>query len=210
MGFVDRILGRKHDLDEDRTPSTATSAPAKPADERAVAEYERLLRTAPPDTIEKVHVEAFSKLTPAQLDILYDRFTANASTAEDRPADAQPATLAKTATQVEQKKPGTLQRVMGDDASSGTLNTYVGLSILDTVIWYSIASTLWTGFAYGDGAGDGGGNDGGDGNGNDNGGSDGGTNADASGGGYDASPGGYDDPSGGGFDGFGGGGGFDF
>ncbi|MCS5720163.1 hypothetical protein N1027_18685 [Herbiconiux sp. CPCC 205763] len=166
MGFVDRILGRNHDLEENRPAPHADAPEAKPADERAVAEYERLLRTAPPETIEKVHVEAFARLTPEQLDILYDRFTANASTAEDRPADARPATLAKTATQVEQKKPGTLQRVMGDDASASTLNTYVGLSILDTVIWYSIASTLWTGFDQGAGGeggdvGDDGGDDGG-------------------------------------------------
>jgi hypothetical protein len=205
MGFVDRILGRKHDLDEDRTPTTTTSAPAKPADERAVAEYERLLRTAPPDTIEKVHVEAFAKLTPEQLDILYDRFTANASTAEDRPADARPATLAKTATQVEQKKPGTLQRVMGEDASGNALNTYVGLSILDTVIWYSIASTLWTGFDYGAGGEDGSNGGGDDGNG---GGDDGSGGSQASGGYDDSASGGFDDPNDGGFDGFGGG--FDF
>jgi hypothetical protein len=187
MGLVDRILGRKRDLEEERTPATATGTP-KPADERAVAEYERLLRTAPPDTIEKVHVEAFAKLTPEQLDILYDRFTANASTPEERPADARPATLAKTATQVEVKKPGTLQRVMGDDASGNAFNTAVGLSILDTVIWYSIASTLWTGFDGG--AGDGGGDDG---------------DGDADG---TQASGGYDDPNTGDFDGFGGG--FDF
>ncbi|WP_382306895.1 hypothetical protein [Herbiconiux sp. UC225_62] len=202
MGFVDRILGRKHDLEEERAPASASGAPVKPADERAVAEYERLLRTAPPDTIEKVHVEAFSKLTPEQLDILYDRFTANASTAEERPADAKPATLAKTATQVEQKKPGTLQRVLSEDASGSGFNTYLGLSILDTVIWYSIASTLWTGFDAGSDAGDEGGGDGNDG------GDDGSGGAQASGGYDDTASGGFDDP-GGGFDGFGGGG-FDF
>ncbi|SDZ54578.1 hypothetical protein [Herbiconiux ginsengi] len=205
MGFVDRILGRKRDLEEERTPASASRTPAKPADERAVAEYERLLRTAPPDTIQKVHVEAFSKLTPEQLDILYDRFTANASTAEDRPADARPATLAKTATQVEQKKPGTLQRVLGDDATGDGFNTYLGLSILDTVIWYSIASTLWTGFDAG--SGDSG--DGGDGGAGGDDGSDGASGDTQASGGYDdSSSGGFDDPSGGGFDGFGGG--FDF
>jgi hypothetical protein len=201
MGFVDRIFGRRHDLEEDRTPATSNSAPAKPADERAVAEYERLLRTAPPDTIEKVHVEAFAKLTPEQLDILYDRFTANASTPEERPTDARPASLAKTATQVEAKKPGTLQRVMGEDSTGPALNTYVGLSILDTVIWYSIASTLWTGFDSG-GDGGGGGDDG-------TGGSDDGSGGSQASGGYDdPGSGGFDDSNGGGFDGFGGG--FDF
>jgi hypothetical protein len=191
MGFVDRILGRRHDLDEDRSPSSTASPPAKAADERAVAEYERLLRTAPPDTIEKVHVEAFAKLTPEQLDILYDRFTANASTPEERPTDAQPATLARTATQAEQKKPGTLQRVMGEDAAGNGFNSYLGLSILDTVIWYSIASTLWAGVDFGGG---------GDGDG-------GGDGVEGLGGADDSASGGFDDPNGG-FDGFGGG--FDF
>ena len=36
------------------------------ADEQAVERYRYLLRTAPPETIEEAHAEAFAKLTPEQ------------------------------------------------------------------------------------------------------------------------------------------------
>jgi len=45
-----------------------------------------MLRTAPPDGIENVHVQAFDKLTPAQLDILFEGLTADAPhLCNDRP-----------------------------------------------------------------------------------------------------------------------------
>ena len=64
MGFLDRLFGGG-----DR----ATSAPAAAGsaargscsdDELAIERYRYLLRTAPPESIEAVHAEAFAKLTP--------------------------------------------------------------------------------------------------------------------------------------------------
>ncbi len=77
MGFLDRLFGTQP------PPGPARSAepvrhgsgypgrprrppqPPKSEDEIAIERYRYLLRTAPPQTIEQVHAEAFSKLSPA-------------------------------------------------------------------------------------------------------------------------------------------------
>ena len=85
MGLLDRIFGRKVELEPEPEP-----ADVPPRDAAAVERYEQLLRTAPQDVLEQAHVEAFERLTPAQLDLLYERLTATATTDDERPADARP------------------------------------------------------------------------------------------------------------------------
>src|SRR4029453_19468509 len=41
-------------------------AQAQSADEQAIARYRYMLKTAPPETIEQAHAEAFAQLTPEQ------------------------------------------------------------------------------------------------------------------------------------------------
>ena len=71
MGFLDRLFGRKEE------PQRQAAAPTYPshgdreyqppnADEQALQRYRYMLRTAPPETIEQAHEEAFAKLTPTQ------------------------------------------------------------------------------------------------------------------------------------------------
>ena len=78
MGFLDKLLGREP-LQQQRPqqasgqwgqpPAPAPAAVCRPAaaggasteDERAIARYTYLLRTAPPEDIEKVHTEAFAQ-----------------------------------------------------------------------------------------------------------------------------------------------------
>ncbi len=145
MGFLDRLLGR----DEESTERRPAPAPRRSDDEIAVERYEYLLRTAPPETIEKVHTEAFSKLTPQQRDILFDKLTANANTNE-RPADAEPATLAKAATRAEIQQPGTLTRTLGGSAFGGAggpgLGGMFASSLLGSVAGYVIGSALVSSF----------------------------------------------------------------
>ena len=86
MGFLDWLNG-----------NTASSAPAaasarrgltaphhavRPAraDEIAIERYRYLLRTAPPETIEQAHAEAFAKLTPAQRAQVFQELSASAGT----------------------------------------------------------------------------------------------------------------------------------
>jgi hypothetical protein len=145
MGFLDRLLGR------DEGPSERRPAPSaqRSDDEIAVERYEYLLCTAPPETIEKVHTEAFSKLTPQQRDILFDKLTANADSSE-RPADAEPATLAKAATRAEFQQPGTLTRTLGGSAFGGAggpgLGGMFASSLLGSVAGFVIGSALVSSF----------------------------------------------------------------
>jgi hypothetical protein len=165
MGFLDRIMGRL-DLEPETLPADAATG-----DLRAVDRYDRLLRTADRDTIERAHVEAFERLTPTQLDLLFQRFAAGAP-GEDAPADARPESLARTAARVETRERGALRRLLGRDATSGAASggtigaaagaapgtapgtaagaapgtgsaDWTGAALLDTVATYAIASAVW-------------------------------------------------------------------
>lgn len=96
MGFLDRLFGTEES-------ATATS------DERTLDRYGYLLRTAPPETIEAVHREAFSTLTDEQRAVIYEELSAGAGTGE-RPLSSEPATLARAASRAETRRPGTLQQ----------------------------------------------------------------------------------------------------
>ncbi|MGG7462960.1 hypothetical protein [Plantibacter sp. YIM 135347] len=148
MGFLDRLLGR------DLTPAPE---PARSADEIAVERYERFLRTAPSGAIERAHVEAFEQLTPDQLAILFDRFSAHAETPAERPVDARPATLAKAATEAEATEPGVLKRLFGDGFGVPAA-AIVGTSIFVILAGYVIVSLPASDVT---GQGDGGAGDGG-------------------------------------------------
>ncbi len=71
MSFFDRLFGRKQEpvtgptrrLDQDQPREQAQE---QNEDERAIERYRYMLRTAPPETIEQAHAEAFAQLTPEQ------------------------------------------------------------------------------------------------------------------------------------------------
>jgi hypothetical protein len=138
MGLLERILGSKAELG-------AEALPAGPAgrDSSAVREYERMLRSAPRETIERAHVEAFEKLTPEQLDILFDRFSSVASADGEKPSDARPVSLASAASRAEAREPGTITRVLAHDAREHGSTTRWGKSILGVVAAYAIATAVW-------------------------------------------------------------------
>ncbi|QYF75104.1 hypothetical protein [Cryobacterium sp. PAMC25264] len=147
MGFLDRLWGRPEEPEQPRRSSApgSTEAPRRTEDEIAVERYRYLLRTAPPETIEQVHTEAFSKLTDEQRDLLFRQLTDNAMEGE-RPANAEPATLAKSATRAELRQPGTLDRAFGGDQAGGRqgpgFGSMLGASLLGTVAGYVVGSAL--------------------------------------------------------------------
>ena len=51
----------------------------QPSDEQAVERYRYMLRTAPPDDIEKAHEEAFARLSPEQRRLALQRLAASDS-----------------------------------------------------------------------------------------------------------------------------------
>jgi hypothetical protein len=78
-------------------------------DQQAVERYRYLLRTAPPDDIERAHEEAFARLTPEQrAEVL--RELAQEVPPSEVPSGDDPGSLARMATRAEMREPGTLER----------------------------------------------------------------------------------------------------
>jgi hypothetical protein len=118
-------------------------------DDIAIERYRYLLRTAPPETIEQVHREAFEKLTPQQRHKVYEELSRNAQPGEQpRGEDAQ--SLASAATRSELRQPGTLERSFQAPSFLGMF----GSSLLGTIAGYVIASALVSAFLPDAGAGD--------------------------------------------------------
>lgn len=170
MGFLDRLLGREEpQASAAPAPAYATTGgqgqAARSDDEIAVERYRYLLRTAPPETIEQVHEEAFTKLTPEQRRLLFQQLSENAPAGE-QPRGDDPRSLAQAATRSELRQPGTLERSLGGRAGGGPgggmgFGGMFASSLLGSVAGYVIGSALVGAFlpspadsqAGGDGAG---------------------------------------------------------
>jgi hypothetical protein len=133
MGFFDNLFGSASPEPQQQR------SPARSDDEIAVERYRYLLRTAPPETIEQVHTEAFATLTPAQRDLLFDELTKNAA-AGDAPASKEPQALAVSATRSELRNPGTMERSLGGQGMG--FGSMVASSLLGTVAGYVIGSAI--------------------------------------------------------------------
>jgi len=137
MGLFDRLFGS----DDQNTPAP----PARPrsTDEIAVERYRYLLRTAPPETLEQVHAEAFAKLTDEQRALVYQEL----SQSGEQPRGQDAASLAQAATRSELRQPGTLERsFQGGGAQGPSFGAMVGSSLLGTVAGYVIGSALVSAF----------------------------------------------------------------
>jgi hypothetical protein len=133
MGFLDRLLGRTP-TEQHRTSGPAAGGPMaygnpRPAhggapsgtgaseDERAIARYRYLLRTAPPEQLEALHAEAFSQLSPEQRQQLLRELSATSP--QEAGTSAEPADLARAATRAEMRQPGTLQQTFSRGSFGG-------------------------------------------------------------------------------------------
>jgi len=93
-----------------------------------------MLRTAPPETIEQAHAEAFAKLTEPQRRLVLEQLRAVTPEGE-RAAGARgtdPETLARMATRAEVRQPGALERAFGG-ARGGGLGGIVAGSLLGSL-----------------------------------------------------------------------------
>jgi hypothetical protein len=167
MGFLDRLFGsgdespqrtaaspaprgaasEQRDADGRYAPPPAGGgepvASGSDEDRQAVARYRYLLRTAPPETVEQVHAEAFGRLTPAQRQQVLQDLSAGLAPFE-RPADDHPATLARAATRAEYSQPGFMERTFGGRSFSGGpgVGSMLGASMLGTIGGYVVGSAL--------------------------------------------------------------------
>ena len=105
-----------------------SGAGLSPADRQALAKYDYLLQTAPPQQLEQVHRDAFERLTPAQREQVLARLTAE-SPAGDRPASSSPADLARSATRGEVARPGLMKRVLGSSGGKVAAGAAAGAGV---------------------------------------------------------------------------------
>ena len=182
MGFLDRLFGS--DQPERQIPAVPqndgygrsaygqsdrpANQPPQSEDQLAIERYRYLLRTAPPETIEQVHAEAFAKLTEPQRQQVLAELSAGLSPFE-QPRSSNPQDLARAATRAEYMNPGFMERTLGSQAGPGgrqgpSMGSMIGSSILGTVVGYVIGSALVSAFmapAFADqGSGDGSGESG--------------------------------------------------
>jgi hypothetical protein len=167
MGFLDRLLGRTPQDDGSRgptqhpaapaygTPPPAPTGPARSEDDVAIDRYRYLLRTAPPESVEQAHAEAFERLTPEQRRRVLAELGEHVPPAERATSD-DPQSLARMATRAELRNPGTLDRSFGGrpGGSGGPgIGSMIGSSMLGTIAGVVIGSAvanMMFGPAFGD------------------------------------------------------------
>jgi hypothetical protein len=106
-------------------------------DQQAIERYRYMLRTAPPDDIERAHEEAFERLTPEQRQMVLRGLADEVPPSEVGGDD--PKSLARMATRAEMRQPGTIERTFGGARAPGLgsifLSTlagaFVGTAIAD-------------------------------------------------------------------------------
>ena len=105
-----------------KTAMAATPTPTPTAisaeDRAAIKRYNYLLKTADPEQLEQVHLEAFARLTPIQ------REEVNAQLRDELPAGEYPASssaadLARSATRSEARNPGFLGKMFAQSSGRG-------------------------------------------------------------------------------------------
>ncbi|GAA1753979.1 hypothetical protein [Agromyces humatus] len=201
MGFLDRLFGGGDSRDQ-RTAPPVPQARQLSDDELAVERYRYLLRTAPPESIEAVHTEAFAKLTPEQRQAVY-RSLAEQMPPGERLVSDEPSALARAATRAELRSPGSMERAFnGANAQGGraqggpSMGQMIGSSMLGTIAGVVIGSAIAQAFLPDPGAFEAGGDQGGDAGAGDSGSADAGS-VDASGGDGGGDFGGFGDFGGG-------------
>ncbi|GAA5134826.1 hypothetical protein [Pseudonocardia adelaidensis] len=86
--------------------------PPQDPDQAAIERYRYMLRTAPPETVEQAHAEAFAKLTPEQRQKVLTDVGASVPESE-RATSTDPQAMARMATRAEMRQPGTMERALG-------------------------------------------------------------------------------------------------
>jgi hypothetical protein len=147
------IFDRSRPADESRGRTYEGQRAELSEDEQALARYRYMLKTAPPETIEQAHVEAFAKLTPQQRRMLLQELRAEMPDAERAYAAETPQALARMATRAEVRRPGTLEglfsRMPGAAPGFGGImaSSLLG-SLAGTVLGTMIAQNFLAGHAF--------------------------------------------------------------
>jgi hypothetical protein len=151
MGLLDKLKerlagtagrGQGYGAQGHGAPPPQAQGPQDP-DQAAIERYRYMLRTAPPETVEQAHAEAFAKLTPEQRQkVLAD--VGSAVPESERATSTDPQAMARMATRAEMRQPGTMERALGGGAGgrgmgmggmiAGTLLASVAGAFIGTAI----------------------------------------------------------------------------
>jgi hypothetical protein len=104
-------------------------------DQQAIERYRYMLRTAPPDDIERAHEEAFTQLSPEQRAAVLQHLAGQVPPSEVTGDD--PKSLARTATRAEMRAPGTMERTFGGAGVPG-----LGSMFLSTLAGAFVGSAI--------------------------------------------------------------------
>jgi len=143
MEILRRLFGMEDEQPEPRQARTGRRQLSP--DEQAVERYRYLLRTAPPETIEAAHAEAFSKLTPEQRRMVLqelDQTLTPAERAANVAYDEDPRSLARLATRAEMRQPGTLERTWQQMPAMPGLGSIVAANFLGTIAGVMVGSAI--------------------------------------------------------------------
>lgn len=130
---------------------------AQSTDDQAIERYRYMLKTAPPETLEHAHAEAFAQLTPEQRRLLLQKLVEGMPASERSSAEqagADPQALARMATRAEIRKPGAMERMFGQAGGMGMGGLMAGSllgSIAGTVLGSMIAREFFAGEGHGAG-----------------------------------------------------------
>jgi hypothetical protein len=117
MGLLDRIFGNRPEAESRARPMPSDR------DSQALERYRYMLQTAPPETLEQAHAEAFAKLSPEQRRQLLAELSRaapeNERNAVGGVSSEDPKALGRAATRAEIRQPGTMERILGGSSGMG-------------------------------------------------------------------------------------------
>jgi len=129
MGFFDKLFGKSEEPQQQQGRGMYSGGqnpqqgqPQQMTDEQAIARYRYMLQTAPPETIEQAHEEAFGRLTPEQRRMVFEQLSTTLPENEKQTASANqddPGSLARMATRAEMRQPGTIERTFSNVGPMG-------------------------------------------------------------------------------------------
>lgn len=154
MSIIDKLLGREEATQQQQTRRQVEDQPltGRSSDEQAVARYRYMLQTAPPETIEQAHTEAFARLTAEQRRLVLEELSADAREAERAQAKDDPRSLARMATRAEIRQPGTIERTFGRMGGGAGMGGIMASSFLSSIAGVVVGSAIAQAFFGGAGA----------------------------------------------------------
>ena len=160
MSFLDRLFGRDDQPNQQQQqrqqgwgaggqlPAGQPRPDQRTPDEIALERYRYLLRTAPPEDIERAHAEAFANLTPEQRRLALEQLAQYVPESEMRNASDDPQSLARLATRAELQQPGTVERALGAPQGQqgrqgqGMGMPGMGMPGMGSILLYSLAGSF--------------------------------------------------------------------